>query len=730
MTFESLLLLVLGLFGQADEEAVTVVAALEAEPPTARRPAARAPQTQPTARKPAARPPTARPPTTSPRTSSPTTARPPIRQRAVGTPPPLAGKGASASGPAHRARPVRRAPPNRTIPQRAFTTRHNRKELQAREKQAPTSVKKQLAQLRADTSRSGRRFTVGYTPQLDIPIHELTGAKIPKDIAKVAATQNAAAAEVLRRRGVKGTPNLMHQMWRRPTPIAPTGSGARLGSGGAPIDTSSAPVDQPFEPLVGDAACSPNSVAWSWKEYLAPARSQGTCGSCWAFAPIGVLEGVVNIAKGFDPELDLSEQHLVDCARTVSGSKVGGCNGGIMHWIYSYMQREGAPAESDVPYLARDATCDPNVKPKHRIATWGFVHGYGGKPPVDDMKEALCKYGPLSAAVAATPTFIAYTGGVFEEETHVWVNHAVMIVGWDDKRDAWLIRNSWGTWWGEDGYMWIKYGSNDIGDTAAWMLSEVEPTSEKTFTRRRLSVRNKTGEDIEVRVQYRQGSTWKPGKPGSKDTLSFTIKAGDEALLGDGRGHVEGDQARLWAASISSDKTFTEHRGKSVSLVPSGSYKATEVDTFVYTFDEADGGRSTSKPSKNELFTSAHEAIDAGKHAEGQALFGQFLSRFPGDPRISEARFWIGYSYYMQSSFFEALSEWYDVVTQHPDDSFVAYALFYSGLAYARRGQCDLAVTCFDLVAHGGYPSATKEWVDAATQRTAQIEKNPKKFCG
>jgi TolA-binding protein len=735
MIFESLLLFGLGLSLEApDAIAPAVVVALEAEAPTARKPAARQPQGSPSTRQPAARPPTARPPTSSPGTSPggspPTRAAPPIRQRAVEAPPPLPGTRAQVAGPAHRAAAVRRAPPDRTIPRRAFTTRKNRSELQAREKQAPARVKKELAQMRSDVSRRGRRFTVGYTPQLDMPIEQLTGAKDPPDIAKVAARQNAAAAEVMRRRGVRGAPNLMQQMWRRPTPIAPDRSRGLEGSGGAPTSTSSTPVDEPFEAFVGNAACSPNAVAWSWKEYVAPARSQGKCGSCWAFAPIGVMEGAVNIANGFDPNLDLSEQHLVNCARASDGFKIGSCNGGFTWMVFDYLQREGAPTESQVPYLERDATCDAKVKPEHKLVTWGFVDQQGAVPPTDKVKEALCKYGPVSSSVAATPTFIAYTGGVFEEENAFNTNHAVMIVGWDDKRGAWLVRNSWGTWWGEDGYIWVKYGSNRIAANAVWALTEAETPTLKTFNRRRLSVRNKTGEDIEVFVQYRQGSKWKPGNPETRKALSFTIKAGDEALLGDGSGHVEGNQARVWAESRSSDKTFTEHQRKSVSLVPSGSYKANEVDTFVYTFDEADGGTSKPQLSKNALFSAAHEAIDSGRHAEGRALFAQYLSRFPGDARISEVRFWMGYSYYMQSSFFEALSEWYEVVVKHPDDSFVAYALFYSGLAYTQRGQCDLAVTCFDLVAHGGYPSATKEWVDAANQRTSQIEQNPKKFCG
>jgi TolA-binding protein len=97
---------------------------------------------------------------------------------------------------------------------------------------------------------------------------------------------------------------------------------------------------------------------------------------------------------------------------------------------------------------------------------------------------------------------------------------------------------------------------------------------------------------------------------------------------------------------------------------------------------------------------------------------------------VAEARFWIGWSHYEEGSFYEALVEWYDVVFEYPEHEFVAYALYYSGLAYAQRGQCDLALQCFDLVAHAGYPAATQEWIDAALVQIRALEQDPKAHCG
>jgi len=85
------------------------------------------------------------------------------------------------------------------------------------------------------------------------------------------------------------------------------------------------------------------------------------------------------------------------------------------------------------------------------------------------LKKALCEYGPLAVAVAATPVFKAYKSGVFNENSNAGINHGVTLVGWDDSKEAWRIKNSWGTGWGEKGFMWIAYGCNQIGYAASWV---------------------------------------------------------------------------------------------------------------------------------------------------------------------------------------------------------------------------------------------------------------------
>jgi hypothetical protein len=88
----------------------------------------------------------------------------------------------------------------------------------------------------------------------------------------------------------------------------------------------------------------------------------------------------------------------------------------------------------------------------------------------------LCEHGPLAIAINATPAFQAYTSGTFNENDQGNINHAITLIGWDDSRNAWLIKNSWGTGWGMSGYAWVAYGSNRVGDGAAWVRAHDNQT--------------------------------------------------------------------------------------------------------------------------------------------------------------------------------------------------------------------------------------------------------------
>ncbi|MCA9655175.1 MAG: hypothetical protein H6712_00035 [Myxococcales bacterium] len=685
--------------------------------------------------------------TSAPRRTTRATAKPPVsnpaqRKKKIGSriatalaKPPAVPTISQRIEPSARAKKIQAkttpSKPLRTrLPRHAFTSKKNKAELEEREAKAPQRVKNRLDKLRSTIAKEKRSFKVGYTPVLDLPTDKVTGLREPENLAEIARKQNAEAAALASRRYL---PNLRQRSLRKAVVVGPDASGS------APEGKSSSVVDAPFEPMVGDAVCSVSADAWSWKDYLPEPRSQGSCGSCWAFATLAVFEAAENIANGIDKDIDLSEQHMVDCAETSDGYDIGTCMGGYTVMMYDYLQREGAPPESQVPYKEREMTCDRSIKAKDKIANWGFVDENGSVPTVDQLKAAICNYGPVSASVFVTEAFKGYTGGVFDEMASGQTNHAISLVGWDDKRGAWLLRNSWGTWWGEDGYMWIEYGSNSVGRSAAWAVVEPDdkPVTTKTFKKRHLMVRNKTSQPLEVALLYRDGKYWKPASPkASSKALVYTIAAGGEAMLGRGSDEIETAKVRLWAESPDGSSTWSEYKGKDLSLLPGGAYEAEDMETFVFTFDDTNvdakssGKGKTSSKSVDDVFAEAFSLIEAGKHEEGRAMFARFLEDKPGHSRVPEARFWTGYSYYLEGSNYEALTEWYDIVYQYPEDDFVAYALYYSGLAYTARGQCDLAIQCFDLVAHAGYRSATQEWIDAALEQIGKLEDEPKAYCG
>ena len=188
-------------------------------------------------------------------------------------------------------------------------------------------------------------------------------------------------------------------------------------------------------------------------------KDQANCGSCWAFATHGAFEG--SMAVLYKELVDSSEQDTLDC------SGAGSCNGGF--WAFDYLIKTGSAKETDYKYVAKQGTCNKSAARPYKAVTWGYVDSTKEIPSVDAIKKALCAYGPLACAVAVTSAFQAYKKGVFNEQSTANVNHGVTLVGWDDSKKAWRIKNSWGGSWGEAGYMWIAYNSNKLGTAASWV---------------------------------------------------------------------------------------------------------------------------------------------------------------------------------------------------------------------------------------------------------------------
>lgn len=192
----------------------------------------------------------------------------------------------------------------------------------------------------------------------------------------------------------------------------------------------------------------PDSYDWRDKNVVNPVKDQGSCGSCWAFSAIATSESAYAIATG--KLFQFSEQNLLDCAPFL------GCDGG---WpdaaCYFIMDEQGGQfnSENDYPYTAVEGTCSFDASKGIGKITKVIPVSIGKE---DDLKEKVATYGVASVAIAVANTpFMSYTGGILDNPECKSPDHAVACVGYGSENgvDFWIVRNSWGQNWGEEGYV-------------------------------------------------------------------------------------------------------------------------------------------------------------------------------------------------------------------------------------------------------------------------------------
>ena len=207
----------------------------------------------------------------------------------------------------------------------------------------------------------------------------------------------------------------------------------------------------------------PSSVDWKVKGAVSPVKDQGQCGSCWSFSTTGALEGAYAIKYG--NLVSFSEQQLVDCDKGLTLNH--GCNGGMMDDAFDWIGKNGGLCtESDYPYFSgttqKEGTCQ---KTCHVVSGSGVKAHVDVKPNSDtDMLSALSN-GPVSIAIEADQkAFQLYKSGVFTGSCGTNLDHGVLLVGYGSdsgtNTDYYIMKNSWGTTWGENGYMRMGRGSD------------------------------------------------------------------------------------------------------------------------------------------------------------------------------------------------------------------------------------------------------------------------------
>jgi len=207
-----------------------------------------------------------------------------------------------------------------------------------------------------------------------------------------------------------------------------------------------------------------DSLNWITKGAVTPVKDQGQCGSCWAFSATGAIEGAFFVAKA--ALNSISEQQLVDCSGTEGNQ---GCNGGLMDYAFQWViKNKGSAAESDYPYTARDGSCKRGKTSVSTISSFKDV----AEGDEDALMQALLGQ-PVAIAIEADQAcFQFYHRGVLDDAScGTNLDHGVLLVGFDtdsaSSKDYWLVKNSWGKSWGDNGYIKFVRGKNQCGLTLA-----------------------------------------------------------------------------------------------------------------------------------------------------------------------------------------------------------------------------------------------------------------------
>jgi len=277
-----------------------------------------------------------------------------------------------------------------------------------------------------------KTYQIGPTPASIAGLKAVAGAVPPLDISNQAAAQQRVAISIAR---------------------------SVPGPGAAPGKPKS----------FGDARdqCRSTLGRWDWRDHdgTTPIRDQKTCGACFVFGALAAYESSYRIINR--KEVEVSEQELLNCAKS------GNCTGGWHSTVFNFIRDIGAVDVADMLYTARFSSCSSRAKGPYSAKNWSYIDSHGGVASVSAIKEALCDHGVIVSAVLATGDFLQYKSGIFNEFAEgngsSDVNHDVAIVGWDNSQQVWIVKNSWSKGWGEQGYMRIRWHSNNIGYGAAWI---------------------------------------------------------------------------------------------------------------------------------------------------------------------------------------------------------------------------------------------------------------------
>ncbi|KAJ3670888.1 hypothetical protein LUZ60_008314 [Juncus effusus] len=210
-------------------------------------------------------------------------------------------------------------------------------------------------------------------------------------------------------------------------------------------------AEKPFK--YANLAYVPSSMDWRARGAVTGVKDQDPCGACWAFAAVGAMEGAVKIRTG--QLMSLSEQEVLDC--TGNGMS---CDGGTMEAAFSFIMRNrGLTSERNYPYHRSQGSCNARMKAKS-VAN---IRGYEKVPRSETSLLNAVANQPVSAGVEGSGIdFQLYGGGLFTGYCGTDLDHAITVIGYGMSQNTkyWLVKNSWGSGWGEGGFMRMQ---RDVG---------------------------------------------------------------------------------------------------------------------------------------------------------------------------------------------------------------------------------------------------------------------------
>lgn len=207
---------------------------------------------------------------------------------------------------------------------------------------------------------------------------------------------------------------------------------------------------------INDSIIVPMNIDWRKKTVVTHVKNQADCGSCWSFSATGSIEGINAINNG--KLLNISEQQLIDCSTDYGNH---GCEGGSMDLAFKYAIQNGLCSEEEYPYTAEEGQCQ-DCKNVVNITSFQDITSNN-----EQALKRVVSQQPVSVAIQAnTRSFQMYSSGIYSDlSCGNQLDHGVLIVGYGydlfHDMEYWIVKNSWGTQWGEDGYIRMKRNIQD-----------------------------------------------------------------------------------------------------------------------------------------------------------------------------------------------------------------------------------------------------------------------------